>query len=477
MGSNARSRQRPSAGPGDRGARGRILVVDDEAAVCRALRWILESDGHGVDVAAGPGSAERAWRDADLDLVLLDPSAEGPEGPEGPGWLEALRARRPELEVVVMTDTAGVESAARSMRRGASDYVAKPFHDLRRLRSIVRRAVDRSRGRRLGPARAARSAELVGSGPQMSALRRMIADLHANESHVLITGESGTGKERVAAAIHEASPRRDGPFVSLRCGALSPDEAGSALVDGAFGEATGGSLHLHEVGDLSLEAQPLLLRALDASRAQAPDPGASRPGASGSAGRRIIASSQGDLSGRVEEGAFRADLFYRLDVIRIELAPLRERRGDIPELAEHFVRLHRPIGSRVAGLAADAVEALVSWSWPGNVRELENTIESALALAQGPLLRAHDLSGRGSDARLGLRSVSDAALPLSLEAYEKRALERALAECQGDAARAARALGIGRSTLYRKLAKHGLRARPGDPAASRAGVGGSEAIR
>jgi transcriptional regulator with PAS, ATPase and Fis domain len=297
----------------------------------------------------------------------------------------------------------------------------------------------------------------------MRALQRKVESLRHNESNVLIQGESGTGKELVARAIHAASPRRAGPFAPVDCGALPESIIESELfghergaftgalgAPGLFRLAHGGTLFLDEVGEIPLQVQAKLLRALQQREV--------RP--VGGAGAvpvdiRVIAATHRDLAAMVEAGRFRLDLYYRLNVVRLEVAPLRERLDDVALLAGHFLAKHARGTRATVGLEPDALETLVRYAWPGNVRELENVIEASLALARGPRLRAEDLA-----LPAGSRSEPPPpahALPLTLEAYERCALERALRESAGDAREAARRLGIGRSTLYRKLARQGLR--------------------
>ena len=306
----------------------------------------------------------------------------------------------------------------------------------------------------------------------MRALARTIASLGHNESHVLIRGESGTGKELVARALHAASPRAGRRFVPVDCGALPESIIESELfghAKGAFTGATGapglfrvadgGTLFLDEIGELPAAVQVKLLRALQEKEVRPVGSAESVP-----VDLRIVAATHRDLERMIADGAFRTDLFYRLDVVRIEIPPLRERREDIPLLVSHFIAKHARRAHPISGIEDDALELLCAHDWPGNVRELENVIESALALAPGPRLRAADLPFRWSSLASGsLRDCRDAGspapIPLSLARYECAALERALAEAHGDARTAARLLGIGRSTLYRKLGRHGLRAR------------------
>jgi DNA-binding NtrC family response regulator len=294
---------------------------------------------------------------------------------------------------------------------------------------------------------------------------RTIQSLRHVESHVLVQGESGTGKELVARAIHALSPRAAGPFVPVDCGALPESIIESELFGhekgaftgavgakpGLFRLADGGTLFLDEIGEIPPTIQAKMLRALQAREV--------RPvGGSGAipVDLRVISATHRDLAAMVASGAFRSDLFYRLHVVRIEIPALRERREDVPVLARHFLAKHRRAASQVEGLDEGALERLVQYDWPGNVRELENVIESALALASGPRVRAEDLPLPDRGPGRAAPPPSDG-LELRLEAYERCCLERALSQTEGDAREAARLLGIGRSTFYRKLAEHGLK--------------------
>ncbi|MBW2315355.1 MAG: sigma-54-dependent Fis family transcriptional regulator [Deltaproteobacteria bacterium] len=447
-------------------APGRVLLVDDEPLLLRSLARILRAEGHEVLSAASVAEAERHLGDPRLDVALVDLFLGSEDGLE---LLGRVKDARPELELVMMTGHATVETAVGAMRRGAFDYLAKPFDDPHRVSTTVWKALERRRlvrrNRDLEDELRGRQGggELVGRSPGMRALHRTLQSLRHNQSVVLIRGESGTGKELVARALHRASPRADGPFVPVDCGALPVTIIESELfghepgaftdargAPGLFRMAAGGTLLLDEVGELPAEVQAKLLRALQAKAIRPVGGTRELP-----VDLRVVSATHRDLDEMVAEGSFRLDLLYRLAVVQIEIPPLRQRREDIPLLAHHFLGKHAGGGEvedPVAGLDDDALEALVAYDWPGNVRELENVIESALALARGPRLRRGDL-------RLPLqRATSGAAheLPLSLDAYERSALERALAECGGDVGLAARRLGLGRSTFYRKLAKHGL---------------------
>ncbi len=462
--------------PGSEATPGLVLLVDDEPLLLRALERILIADEHRLVLAASLPDAEPTLRDPALDVVLVDLRLGGTSGLD---LLERVKQERPEVEVIVMTGHASIESAVGCMRRGAFDYLEKPFGDPHRVRTTVRQALGR---RRLVQRNRALEAELrgrdpafdlVGTSGRMRALARTIHGLRHNESHVLVQGESGTGKELVARALHASSPRTGGPFVPVDCGALPESIIESELFGhekgsftgavgaspGLFRRAHGGTLFLDEIGEISAPVQAKLLRALQHKEV--------RPVGSAQAvpvDLRVIAATHRDLAAMVASGAFRMDLFYRLHVVRIELPPLRERREDIPLLAQHFLNVHRRPETGIEGFEDDALSMLLAHDWPGNVRELENVIESALALARGPRLRATDLPlvARSPDAAGDARLE---AIPLRLDAYERCALERALRECGGDASAAARRLGIGRSTFYRKLAEHGLR-----PAEGRSGA-------
>ena len=448
---------------------GLVLLVDDEPLLLRSLRRILEPAGHRTLLAETAEEAEGLLAEAEPDVVLLDLMLGRSSGLE---LLDRLKREHPEVEVLMMTGHASIESAVGCIRRGAFDYLAKPFEDVHRIRTTVSKALERRRlvlrNRKLEDALRDREPlpALVGTSPKMHALARTVHALQHNESHVLIQGESGTGKELVARAIHAASPRSGETFVPVDCGALPETIIESELFGherGAFTGAVGtpglfriadrGTLFLDEIGEIPLSVQAKLLRALQHKEVRPVGASATVP-----VDIRVVTATHRDLNAMVSDGRFRADLYYRLNVVRIEVPALRERREDIPLLVHHFLRTHRGPGSRIEGIEDSALELLTGMDWPGNVRELENVIESAMALAPGPLLRGADLplSRRGGSGSAGR---PQSGLPLSLEAYESLALERALRACGGDAAAAAQRLGIGRSTIYRKLAKHGLRGR------------------
>jgi len=404
---------------------------------------------------------------------------------DGRDLLQHLKSVRPELEVVVMTGHASIESAVDCMRLGAFDYLEKPFDDEHRVRTTVRRAVER---RRLVSRNRALEEELrerrelpswIGRSARIRAVTRIVQSLRHNESNVLLQGESGTGKEVVARAIHAESPRQGRPFVPVDCGALPETIIESELFGhqkGAFTGAVGalglfrmahrGTLFLDEIGEIPSGVQAKLLRALQHKEVRPVGGSESIP-----VDIRVICATNRDLAEMVNAGEFRKDLYYRLNVVRLELPPLRERLEDVPLLAHHFLQKHRRGEGQPLGFEPEALEMLSRYSWPGNVRELENAVESALALARGERLRVADFSL--AQERINVARKEPEGLELSLGAYERCALERALRESAGDATEAARRLGIGRSTFYRKLRKHGI-----EPAGrSRGSLGRLQAVR
>jgi two-component system response regulator HydG len=447
----------------------RILIVDDEPGLVRMLDRVVQQAGYDT-LQAFDHACMLAALDTEPEVVLLDLCL-GPADPacaDGATWIGEIRSRCPDVEVIVMTGHASVDSAVRCMRAGAFDYLEKPLRDrvriTQRIDSALERRTLRLRNRELEGELERRSAleAIVGQSRAMRRVLRTVRDLSRNESNVLIEAESGTGKELIARATHEASPRRGGPFVPVDCGAMPEGLAESELfgrvrgaftgadrdAPGLFRSADGGTLFLDEIGELPPPLQSKLLRViqerevrpLGATEAVAVDV-------------RIIAATNRDLENEVRAGRFRADLYYRLRVVSIAIPPLRERLEDVPALAAHFLQRCSP-GSRVSGIEPEALEALLQCSWDGNVRELENRIEAAVALAPGPRLTAADL-GLRRPLVAPVRSAPSSETPtLSLQAYERACLERALEQAEGDVPRAAELLGIGRSTFYRKLQSH-----------------------
>jgi DNA-binding NtrC family response regulator len=449
---------------------GRLIIVDDEPNVASALARALEHEGHAVRAIEDGSEAVELVAREEPDVLLLDLKLRGKSGLD---VLAQVKATRPEVEVIMMTGFATVDSAVAAMRAGAFDYLAKPFDDIQRVLITVRKALERksllSRTRQLEEELQDRFqfSNVVGVSVKMKEIFKMIRRLAYNESNVLVQGESGTGKELVARAIHYNSPRRNQSFIPVDCGALPEGVIESELfghvrgsftgatasTSGLFRMASGGTVFLDEIGELPPSAQVKLLRVLQEREV--------RPVGSTTPVKvdiRVVAATNSDLEEGVRRGTFRRDLYYRLKVVSIDLPPLRSRREDIPPLVSHFVQKFGGENPRVKGIDEAALKLLARYDWPGNVRELENCIESAVAMARAETLGMEDLPD------VLIESVRPAATRppaggLSLRAYEKHAIEQALTVCGGDILRAAHVLGVGKSTLYRKMKTHGVKRR------------------
>ncbi len=451
----------------DRTKRTRILVVDDEEIVRESLSGWLQKDGYTVESAPdGPQAIEKVRREP-WSTLLVDLKM---PGMDGLAVLAEVKALQPETAVVIMTAYATIDTAVLAMKSGAYDYLVKPF-DPEELTHMMRKIVE---GQALARENAVlrkvlkreyRFRDLVSKSPGMQALFALARTAAASPSTILILGESGTGKEVLARAIHAESPRRAAPFVPVSCAALTETLLESELFGyerGAFTGATArrsgkfeaahrGTLFLDEIGDVSSKLQMDLLRVLEDRRffrvggTEAVDVDV-----------RIVAATNRDLRKAVAEGAFREDLFYRLNVIVLTLPPLRERKEDIPLLAQHFLeQLSVELGRKLDGLTTDAMDALLLHDWPGNVRELRNVLERAVVVASGQLVQVKDLG------LAPLRPASDSpsqpdGLP-SLEDLERQHVGRVLQATGGNVSQAARILGIDRVTLYSKIKKYGLR--------------------
>jgi len=442
---------------------GRILVVDDDDAQIKLLKTVLEADGWIVRPASS-GVEALAILDQgdDVDVVLSDLLMPGMDGRE---LLAAVLERRPEVPVIIMTAHASVDSAVELLHAGAHHYLEKPTK-LPELRITVRRARDATETRR-ELARLRRRVELpadvVGVSRQMQEVLETAIRVAPTSAPVLITGEPGTGKEVVARAIHSASGRAD--FIALNCAAIPPAAFEAELFGvrrGAQGEgrrehggalftAHSGTLFLDEVGEVPLALQPRLLRFLQTGEFHhAGDSDAVKSGA------RLIASTARNPEEEVAAGRMREDLYYRLNVVHLQLPPLRERPVDIPALAHHLVaRLADRFQLEPADLAPDALAALTGYQWPGNTRELENVLARALALRGGRSLTVRDLPPHvARHAGSGARAIPGVPVAmLTLEEVEKRHILQVLEKCGGNKLKAADVLGIDRSTLHRKL-KH-----------------------
>jgi DNA-binding NtrC family response regulator len=472
---------------------GRILIIDDDENFCILAQRILQSAGYAVAVCHDGESGLRCLNQMIPDVLCLDLDLPNMRGIE---VLEKIRANHRLLTVIVLTADSAVDSVVAMMRKGAWDYLTKPI-ERARLLTIVRNAVDHSRMsvKLLHLQREVQGngyPGIVGSSSPMKALFRQMDRVAQSDITVLVHGESGTGKELVARAIHDHSGRREGSFVALNCAAVPESLQESELFGherGAFTGATarrsgrfeladGGTLFLDEVGELSLSTQAKLLRVLQEHRFQ-------RLGSSldVTSDFRLIAATHRDLLREVHSGRFREDLYFRIAVFELELPPLRDRSDDIVLLAETFLRRAQPADAAPLTLSADAVHLLRSHEWPGNVRELQNAIERAVVLASDGEIKASDLPARlrrltdqGSAPLLRFPSPNGVAgsSPLrsedpkwssaggslescgNLEDLERRAIEGALRETRGNVNDAVRILGIGRSTLYRKIKQYKL---------------------
>ncbi|MCL4847566.1 MAG: sigma-54 dependent transcriptional regulator [Acidobacteria bacterium] len=446
-----------------------ILIVDDEAGVRSALSGVLGDEGYAVEaVASGEACLERVAR-VHVDLVILDIWL---PGMDGLATLERLRARSPDVEVVVISGHGSIESAVRAVKMGAFDFVEKPL-SLEKTVQVVRNAL---RTRQLEAenralrARVDRQLTMVGESDVMRQLREQVAMAAPTNGRVLIYGENGTGKELVARSIHALSRRRAGPFVEVNCAAIPEELIESelfghvrgaftgALQDrrGRFEAADGGTLFLDEIADMSLKTQAKVLRAL---QEQVVD----RVGGTSSVkvDVRVLAATNKDLPAEIRAGRFREDLYFRLNVIPIFVPPLRDRDEDIPTLATHFIsELSREYGRRPKTLDASAVAALRRHTWPGNVRELRNVLERLIIMVPGEVITAGHLSlpgGPHGDA-LGELSSETTIVPLqeARDRFERDYILRALAIQHGNMSRTAELLGVERSNLYRKMRAHGI---------------------
>jgi DNA-binding NtrC family response regulator len=452
----------------------RILIADDQADVLAALTLLLKGERYQIQSASSPEGVLRSIDTHEFDVVLIDLNyaRDTTSGSEGLDLLSRIRAADQNLPVVVMTAWGSVDLAVEAMRRGARDFIQKPW-DNARLLAVLRTQVELAealrRGRRLEAENMAlrdeSSSELpqiVAESPVMKSVLNLVERIGPADANVLITGENGTGKEVITRLLHSISSRRSKPLISLNAGALAEGVFESELfghVRGAFTDAKadrvgrfeladGGTLFLDEIGNVPLNLQPKLLRVLETGEFE-------RVGSSKTqkVNVRLLSATNADLNAEVGQGRFRQDLLFRLNTVEIRLPPLRDRIEDIPVLAEHFLKLHRERYRRpIMGFTPEALDALRQHLWPGNVRELDHVIERAVLMSPGQIVTAFDLALEATpDARLSARLEE-----MSLEDAERLLIKKALARFEGNANRAAEALGLSRSALYRRLQKYGL---------------------
>ncbi len=446
-----------------------ILIADDQAHVIEALRLLLKGEGYKTEPVASPAAALAAVESRTFDCVLMDLNytRDTTSGAEGLDLLPRLQEIDPTLPIVVMTAWGTVEVAVEAMRRGARDFIQKPWENARLL-SIVRTQVELGRALRKGQRleaenlalREAGSSSVIAQSAGMLAVLDVVARVGPSNAHVLITGENGSGKGVIAQALHAASGRSGRPMVTVNAGGLSEGIFESELfghIRGAFTDAKvdrvgrfeladGGTLFLDEIANVPLNLQSKLLRVLETGEFE-------RVGSSKTrhADVRMISATNANLNEEVAAGRFRQDLLFRLNTIEIHLPPLRERSEDIPVLAMYFLEKHaRKYRKIVTGFDAAAMQALLRHSWPGNVRELDHAVERAVLMAQSSMVKAADLALKAG--RDGAPKLED----MSLEDVESLLIKKALARFDGNVSQAAGALGLSRSALYRRLQRYGM---------------------
>jgi DNA-binding NtrC family response regulator len=447
----------------------RALVADDDADVLAALRLLLAAEGWEVDSASSPAAVMARVESSEFDVALVDLNyaRDTTSGTEGLDLLDRLRSLDGTLPVVVMTAWGSVDGAVQAVRRGARDYVQKPW-DNARLLTTLRTQVDLGRALRLGRRleqenrllRREGAPEMIAAAPAMRPVLDLIERVASSEANVLVTGEHGTGKELVARILHAHSPRAPRALVTVNLGGLSDTLFESELfghVRGAFTGANadragrfeladGGTLFLDEIANVPLAQQAKLLRVLQTGEFE-------RVGSSRTqhVSVRLVSATNADVHAEVAAGRFREDLLFRLNTVEIHLPPVRERREDVPALAAHFLARHaRRYRKPLEGFEDDALRALLEHPWPGNVRELDHALERAVLMSRGTRLSAADLA---------LRPAGEGAAvmdQLTLDELERLHIQRVLRRHDGNVSEAAKALGLSRSALYRRLERHGL---------------------
>ena len=443
-------------------ARIRVLVVDDDLAVRQALSRTLEKIGYDVVVAEDGQEGLDRLRQGGIHIVLADLKMPKLSGNE---LLKAAKAIAPDVEVIVITGHGTVEDAVEAMKEGAYDFITKPFKRVQ-LEKTIRKAAEKQAlviENRVLQARVDElqgAGQIIGTSPAILRTLELVNQVAPSTATVLIQGESGTGKELIANAVHHGSPRRARPFIKVNCAALPETLLESELFgyergaftgavarrEGRFELADGGTLFMDEIGDLSLATQAKLLRVLQEGEFE-------RLGGTRTlkVDVRLVAATHADLATLVREKGFREDLFYRLNVITIQIPPLRERREDIPLLAQHFLGRYAVKNAKtITGFTDEALDLLQSYAWPGNVRELENVIERAVVLTRGSMISPADLPETlaGADQAARHRVIS---VGTPLEEVEDRLIEETLRYARGDKTLAAKLLGIATRTIYRRM--------------------------
>jgi len=451
------------------GSKGSLLIVDDERELMQALCESLDEQGFATRGFISPGEALDALRNGDFDVVISDLMMPGMDGVE---LLRQARVIDPNLVGIIMTGQGSIQTAVEAMKAGAFDYILKPFK-LQHVQPVLQRGLELRR-LRLENVRLRHLVDeltfespryrIVGESPAIRRVLQMLEKVAGTEATVLVRGESGTGKELIARAVHGNSARKDHLLVTVNCATLQESLLESELFGhekgaftgadrmkpGLFEVAEGGTLFIDEVAEMSPSLQAKFLRVLEDGHYR-------RVGATQErkANVRVVAATNKPLEDEQKAGRFRSDLFYRLNVLTIDLPALRDRRSDIPLLVQHFLST-RQVGKRGFDVEPDALNALIRYDWPGNIRELANVLERAQILAEGSTITRDDLPDTILAGAAQQKSVEVSASPDSLEGMEKRHVASVLSQHDGNKVQAARALGISRRSLYRLLEKHGL---------------------
>jgi DNA-binding NtrC family response regulator len=447
----------------------KVLIADDQPAVLEALRMLLKGEGYATETAASPAAVLQALERRDFDVALMDLNyaRDTTSGQEGLDLLSRVKLLDDDIPVVVMTAWGSVELAVEAMRRGARDFVQKPW-DNERLLSIVRTQVELGQALRKGKRLEAENRLLRGEArPKLTAgseimtpILDLITRVGPSDANVLITGEHGTGKEVVANTLHAISLRSSKPMVTVNAGGLSEGVFESELfghVKGAFTDAKAdrvgrfelaheGTLFLDEIANVPMHLQTKLLRVLETGEFERVGSSKTRQ-----VDVRVLSATNSDLNEEVKAGKFRQDLLYRINTIEIHLPPLRDRKADIPLLAENFLQQHAArYRKRLSGFDDGAMRAMSDYPWPGNIRELDHAVERAVLMAQTDAVRVGDLA-------LQVKERGPARLEdMSLEEVELFLIKKALSRYEGNVSRAADALGLSRSALYRRLQRYGV---------------------
>jgi DNA-binding NtrC family response regulator len=436
----------------------RILVIDDDPGLSEVILLLLSREGYAAERAGTLKAGLQKIEAAEVDLVVTDLKL-----PDGTGLdaIRMIRERHPGVPIIMITSYSSMESAIAALRAGAVDYIIKPFDNDEFLhaidRALAERRIQRENAALKRSLRNAYSAQpIIGESAGMRRVADLVRKVAPSDASVLVAGETGTGKELIALALHYASPRADGPFVPVDCGAIPRNQIEAELfgrdkAEGLVREADGGTLFLDEISELAPALQAKLLRVLQEKTVRRSVP----------IDVRFIAAAQRDLGSLVERGLFRQDLYYRLNVITIPVPPLRERGADVLLLARHFAEQHaRKLEKRIGGFDAEFSAFLQNYPWPGNVRELENLIERAVILAEGESLTGRDLA-EVAPALPMVRVAAPLLRPLAIEEYIREVIERF--QASHSETELARMLGIGRKALWMRRRQWGLkRARKSD---------------